>query len=76
MKMRTREVLRGKYQTTKNTQGILEKWEFTQYHYHKIKMKDIGIPYIFLGYAQNHTGSTYLMLNIRTKRIVLSRDTI
>ena len=31
---------------------------------------------MFLGYAQNYTGGTYHMLNIRSKHIVLSRDVI
>ena len=31
---------------------------------------------MFLGYAQNHTGGTYRMLNLHTKFIVLSRDII
>ena len=31
---------------------------------------------MFLGYAQNNTGRTYRMLNIRTKRMVLIRDII
>ena len=31
---------------------------------------------MFLGYAQNHTGNTYRMLNLCTKIIVLSRDVI
>ena len=29
-----------------------------------------------LGYAQNHTVGTYLMLNLRTKFILISRDII
>ena len=31
---------------------------------------------MFLGYAKNHTASTYRMLNLRTKHIVLSRDAV
>ena len=31
---------------------------------------------MFLGYAKNHTASTYRMLNLRTKHIVLSRDDV
>ena len=31
---------------------------------------------MFLGYTKNHTDSTYRMLNLCTKRIVLSRDVI
>ena len=34
------------------------------------------MTYMFLGYAQNHIGGTYHMLNIRTKIIVLSCDVI
>ena len=36
----------------------------------KVKMS------LLLGYAKNHTGSKYQMLNIRTKRIVLSPEII
>ena len=35
-----------------------------------------GKTCMFLSYAQNHTGGTYHMLNLRTKRIVPSRDII
>ena len=31
---------------------------------------------MFLGYAQNHTGGTYRILNLHKKLIVLSRDII
>ena len=31
---------------------------------------------MFLGYAQNHTGGTYIMLSLSKKRTVLSRDVI
>ena len=31
---------------------------------------------MFLGYAKNHTGGTYHMLNLRSKRIVLSHEVI
>ena len=31
---------------------------------------------MFIGYAQDHTIGIYHMVNIRTKRIVLSRDII
>ena len=42
----------------------------------KSNLEDQGVTCIFLGYAQNHTGGIYLMLNLRTKRIVLIRDVI
>ena len=42
----------------------------------KAKIQDQGKKCMFLGYAQNHTGSTYHMLNIRTKRIVLICDVV
>ena len=42
----------------------------------KFKLDDQIIIFFFLGYAQNHMGGTYHMLNLRTKRIVLSRDII
>ena len=35
-----------------------------------------GKTCMLLGYAQNYTGGTYRMLNLRTKRIVLSCDVI
>ena len=31
---------------------------------------------MFLGYAQNNTGGTFHMLNLHTKRIILSCDII
>ena len=31
---------------------------------------------MLLGYAQNHTDITYHMINLQTRRIVLSRDVI
>ena len=40
------------------------------------KLEDQGMTSMFLDYALNHTGGTYRMLNIRTKRIVLIRDVI
>ena len=40
----------------------------------KAKLEDLGKTCMFLGYAQNHTGGTYRMSNIRTKLIVLSND--
>ena len=40
------------------------------------KIKSRGMTCMLLGYTQNHTGSTYGMLNIRTKLIVLSHDEI
>ena len=49
---------------------------FTRYRYSKIKIKDQGKTCMFLGYSQNHTSGTYHMLNLCSKRIVLSRDVI
>ena len=42
----------------------------------KSKLEDQGKTCMFLGYAQNHIGSTYHILNLCTKRIVLIRDII
>ena len=42
----------------------------------KEKMKYQVKTSVFLGYAQNHTGGTYRMLNICTKLIVLSSEVI
>ena len=42
----------------------------------KSKLEDRGKKCILLGYAQNSTGGTYHMLNLRTKYIVLSRNII
>ena len=42
----------------------------------KSKLDDWGKTCMFLGYAQNHNGGTYCMLNIQTKRISLSSDVI
>ena len=40
------------------------------------KLEDRGNMYMFLGQAQNHTGSKYHLLNLRTKLIVPSRGFI
>ena len=42
----------------------------------KEKMEYQGNMCMLLGYAQNHTGGTYHMLNLGTKRNVLSCDVI
>ena len=42
----------------------------------KANMQDQGKARMFLGYVQNHTGGTYHMLNLRTKRIALCCDVI
>ena len=42
----------------------------------KENLEDWGNKLMLLGYAQNDTGGTYHMLNIRTKRVVLSHDII
>ena len=43
-----------------------------QYFYGIRKLEDWGKKCMFLGYAQNHTGGNYHMLNICTKCILLS----
>ena len=42
----------------------------------KEKVEYIGMMCMLLCYAQNNTGGINRMLNLRTKRIVLSRDVI
>ena len=42
----------------------------------KEKLEDQGKMCMLLGYVQNNTGGTYCMLNIHTKRTVLSRGVI
>ena len=38
------------------------------------KLDDRGITCMFAGYADDHTKNVYRFLNIRTRRIILSRD--
>ena len=38
------------------------------------KMESKGTVCMFVGYAEDHSGDTYRMLNIATKKIILSRD--
>jgi len=40
----------------------------------KSKLQDRGIKCMFVGYASNHAGNVYRMLNLKTKRVILSRD--
>ncbi|KAG7355197.1 hypothetical protein IV203_004553 [Nitzschia inconspicua] len=40
----------------------------------KGKLDDRGSPAIFLGYAKQHTGNVYRMLDIKTQHLRLSRD--
>ena len=40
------------------------------------KLEDRGKTCMLLGSAQNYTDGTYHMLNLCTKRIVISRDVI
>ena len=42
----------------------------------KSNLEDQIITRMFLEYSQNHVGSTYCMLNLCTKRIVISRGVI
>ena len=42
----------------------------------KTRLEDLENMCMFLGYAQNLTGATYRMLNMRTKCIVLSHEVI
>ena len=38
------------------------------------KLEDKGNVSMMVGYAENHAGDVYRMLNLRTKKISLSRD--
>ena len=38
------------------------------------KLDDRGKTYMFVGYADDHTKDVYIVLNIHTRRIILSRD--
>ena len=38
------------------------------------KMESKGAICMFVGYAEDHSGDTYIMLNMITKKIILSRD--
>ena len=40
----------------------------------KGKLKDRGVPMLYLGRAKNHSGDTYRLLNLQTNKVVLSRD--
>ena len=40
------------------------------------KLDDRGRPCMFVGYAKNHAGNVYRMLNLKTNRIILTRDII
>ena len=40
------------------------------------KMGDRGITCMFVGYATNHSGDTYEMLNMATRRILNTRDVV
>ena len=37
-------------------------------------MKDRGANAIFVGYADKHAGEKYRFVNLKTKKIILSRD--
>ncbi len=38
------------------------------------KLSDCGKQCLFFGYAENHAGGAYCLLNLKTNRVVLSRD--
>ena len=38
------------------------------------KLENKGIPAMFVGYAQEHAGNVYKMLNLQTHKIILCRD--
>ena len=38
------------------------------------KLEDRGITCMFLGYAANHAGNVYRMLNMKTKQVLITRD--
>ena len=38
------------------------------------KLKDRGIVCLFLGYAADHPEDTYRMLNLETKKVIITRD--
>ena len=40
----------------------------------KSKLADRGIKCLFLGYAANHAGNVYRVLNLETKMVMISRD--
>ena len=40
----------------------------------KGKLKDRGMKAMFVGYADNHAGNVYRFVNLKTKKIILSRD--
>ena len=40
------------------------------------KLNDKGIKVMFLGYARNHAGDVFCFLNMRTRKVVLSKDVI
>ena len=40
----------------------------------KNKLEDRGAKCMFVGYAANHAGNVYRMLDLKTKRVLISRD--
>ena len=42
----------------------------------KSKLEDRGKACMFVGYAKNHTGNTYRMINLQTNKIWITRDVI
>jgi hypothetical protein len=40
------------------------------------KLKNRGIPCMFVGYSEHHANDVYRMLNLETKSIIHSRDII
>jgi hypothetical protein len=44
-------------------------------HQNKVwKLENKGIPAMFCGYAKEHAGNVYKMLNLQTRKIILCRD--
>ena len=42
----------------------------------KSKLADRGIPCVFVGYARNHAGNVYRMFNMKTNKVMITRDII
>ena len=43
---------------------------------HQSKLTNHGKACIFIGYTENHSNSSYRMLNLRTHHVIVSRDII
>ena len=42
----------------------------------KSKLKDRGKVCMFVGYAENHSSDNYRMMDLNTRRVIISRDVI